>query len=102
MKYTATITARQPGGEVQVPAVVYGAWAVHRKIGSRDMREWTISHVPTGRAVPHMHTELLSKAQAVEAAKRLDAEVGDRKVTKAVGKVVVGIVHRVLVGKVAA
>lgn len=98
-KYTAIITARQEGGEVQVPAIVYGSWAAHRSVGNT---QWTITHVPSGKAVPQFHTALLTKAQAIEAAKRLDDEIGDRKVTRSIGKVIVGIIHRVLTGKATA
>lgn len=97
-KYEAIIICRTKTGEQKTTATVYGSWAAHRSldVGSR---EYAITHVPTGLAIPREHSYLLNKAQAIEVACRLDAEIGARKPTKQLGKRVVGIIHRVLTGK---
>lgn len=78
-----------------IPATVHGSWAVHRNtdIGRRD---YSITHVNTGKRIPSSQTELLTKAQAVEVVRRVDAEIGTRRVTHAVGKRIIEIIHAVL------
>lgn len=79
-KYTATIIARQQNGEVPIPATVYGSWAAHRGLGESS-RDWILTHVPSGRCIPATQTCMLNKAQAIEAARRIDAKLGGARAT---------------------
>jgi len=97
--YSAVITAQKSDGEVQVPAFVFGSWAVHHTIGSRDPRDWTITNVPTGMAIPREYTEYLDKKTAIAVARVLDAKIGERRVTRKVGELIVYLIWRVSTGK---
>lgn len=94
--YQAVITCRTTKGEEKTAATVYGAWAVHLRIAPRA-RDWSITHVPSGRAIGDAHTDLLTKTQALEVARRLDAKFGERQPRgKAEGQIVVEIIHQTL------
>jgi hypothetical protein len=95
VKYAAVITCRVGKGERRTTATVYGSWAVHRSLDPRS-REWAITHVPSGLAIPREHTWLLTKAQALEVAKLVDASHGARKVTHKAGAIIAQLIHRVL------
>lgn len=97
-RYEAIITCRTVKGERRTTAAVYGSWAVHQNLDP-GKRDWAITHVPTGYAVPREHTFLLTKKQAIEIVKILDARHGARKVTRKDGGVIVQIIHRVLTSK---
>lgn len=103
MKYSALITCQTVNGDAQVEAVaVYGSWAAHRSLSIHHPRprEWTITHVPTGRCIPRSHTDLLRKDQAIEVARRLDAELGAKSARGPTTPVrVVAIIHDVCTGK---
>lgn len=88
------ITINLPGGQRSVSCVaVHGAWAVHKETAGNT---WAITYVPTGRRIPRSQTVDLTKAQAIAAARRLDDEIGRRRMTRAVGEHVVAIIHGVM------
>lgn len=94
-RFAAVITCRTVKGDRRTAATVYGAWAVHQSLDPKS-REWAITHVPTGYAIPREHTFLLKKAQAIEIARILDVSHGARKVTRKDGGIIVQIIHNVL------
>jgi hypothetical protein len=96
-KYQPVIICRTKTGEQETTATVYGAWAAHLAL-DKGARDYAITHVPSGLAIPREHTNMLSKAQAVEIAARIDSELGAKKPTKASSKRIVEIIHRVLTG----
>ena len=100
-----TIIIESPDPEVvYVPtyntATVYGAWATHRGLDSND-RSYAITHVPSGRCVPRSHTDLLTRAQAISVARRLDDELGDKMPRTAAAARIVEIIHDVLTERAA-
>jgi hypothetical protein len=111
VKYEAVITCRtgvavgstnrksrvqlSGGKDRQTTATVYGSWAVHRSLDPRS-REWAITHVPSGLAIPREHTSLLTKAQAIEVAKAADAAFGALKVTRQRGAIILQFIHNIL------
>lgn len=101
---SAKIEIATVGGPLLIDADVFGSWAVHRKIDKPH--HWVITQTTCGLSIPPSHTELLTKKQAITAAKLIDAEFGARniisattfKVSRSTVTKILAIIHRALVG----
>ena len=69
------ITIATTKGPQRVEADVFGAWAVHEHLYGLD--QWTLTHVPTGRAVPEKYTYGLSRERLIEVAQKLGDQFKD-------------------------
>ncbi len=71
---------------VLVNAHVFGAWGAHERINAYGNYRWTVTHVPSGMALPHF--EDTNERTAIETARLLgECQVdGEHTETKLIGE----------------